>query len=556
MRAELVAHYYRRSAEGGAAEPTVAALLGCAPRRYTTYLSPAAYRAARRALTGRVRRGRRDFVLPAPGGLLVRRTMDGPARIAGVRPGDTIMAVDGASTAALSFRRGDRTHPRPPGQQGDAARAPRRAGRCSSGSCAAPSCLPSGSRAARRHGVGVVRIDAFSRGTATATTSAVAQPDANGREGARARPARKSRRAARAGGRRRVALPASGRERRLARRRAHAAARSSTRTVASTSTIPLAVLVDGGSASASEVVAGALKDHGRGTVIGEPTYGKSLVQEIVRLPSGAALKLTVARYLTPAGVDISRGGVQPDIRSRHALDAAIRLFTARRRSQPPRAARRRRSVLHARRSRRARVEGHRRPRARRPRRRAARAAAARKRRRACSGRRTGSRTCSRRCSSSAGARSQFEPHDAAARRGPDDRTDLRDLLTYTIDPETAKDFDDALSFRREAGRDPRVGAHRRRLVVRRRGNAARPRRGATRILDLRAGHRRADAAARAGRRLSARCGRTRTGSASRSRCRPTASRSSTARRSGRTRGSPTARRSGARRRRACWSRWR
>ena len=66
------------------------------------------------------------------------------------------------------------------------------------------------------------------------------------------------------------------------------------------STIPLAVLVDGGSASASEVVAGALKDHGRGRVVGEPTYGKSLVQEIVRLPSGAALKLTVARYLTPA----------------------------------------------------------------------------------------------------------------------------------------------------------------------------------------------------------------------------------------------------------------
>jgi carboxyl-terminal processing protease len=98
----------------------------------------------------------------------------------------------------------------------------------------------------------------------------------------------------------------------------------------SASAIPLAVLVDGGSASASEVVAGALKDHGRATVVGESTYGKSLVQEIVSLPSGAALKLTVARYLTPAGVDISRNGVQPDIRSRHALDAALRLLTSRR----------------------------------------------------------------------------------------------------------------------------------------------------------------------------------------------------------------------------------
>jgi carboxyl-terminal processing protease len=98
------------------------------------------------------------------------------------------------------------------------------------------------------------------------------------------------------------------------------------------SSIPLAVLVDSGSASASEVVAGALKDHGRATIIGEATYGKSLVQEIVQLPSGAALKLTVARYLTPAGVDISRTGVQPDIRSPHALDGALRLFTAGRRS--------------------------------------------------------------------------------------------------------------------------------------------------------------------------------------------------------------------------------
>jgi carboxyl-terminal processing protease len=74
------------------------------------------------------------------------------------------------------------------------------------------------------------------------------------------------------------------------------------------------------------VVAGALKDHGRATIVGEPTYGKSLVQEIVRLPGGAALKLTVARYLTPAGVDISRRGVQPDVRSHRALSAALPLI--------------------------------------------------------------------------------------------------------------------------------------------------------------------------------------------------------------------------------------
>jgi len=93
---------------------------------------------------------------------------------------------------------------------------------------------------------------------------------------------------------------------------------------------PLAVLVNRGSASASEVVAGALKDYARATIIGLPTFGKSLVQQIDQLPSGAALKLTVARYLTPAGYVISRDGIQPDIRSRHPLVAAIAFFARRR----------------------------------------------------------------------------------------------------------------------------------------------------------------------------------------------------------------------------------
>jgi carboxyl-terminal processing protease len=93
---------------------------------------------------------------------------------------------------------------------------------------------------------------------------------------------------------------------------------------------PLAVLVDHRSASASEVVAGALKDYARATIIGASTFGKSLVQQIYQLPSGAALKLTVARYLTPAGYVISHGGIQPDIRSRHALAAALRFFSRRR----------------------------------------------------------------------------------------------------------------------------------------------------------------------------------------------------------------------------------
>lgn len=75
----------------------------------------------------------------------------------------------------------------------------------------------------------------------------------------------------------------------------------------------LVVLVDGGSASASEILAGALYDHGVATVIGSNTFGKGSVQELVNLPAGAALKVTIARWLTPNGISISNGGLTPNI---------------------------------------------------------------------------------------------------------------------------------------------------------------------------------------------------------------------------------------------------
>jgi carboxyl-terminal processing protease len=75
----------------------------------------------------------------------------------------------------------------------------------------------------------------------------------------------------------------------------------------------LIVLVDNGSASASEILAGALKDHGVATVIGVPTFGKGSVQELMDLDGGASLKVTIARWLTPNGVSISDGGLAPDI---------------------------------------------------------------------------------------------------------------------------------------------------------------------------------------------------------------------------------------------------
>ena len=79
---------------------------------------------------------------------------------------------------------------------------------------------------------------------------------------------------------------------------------------------PLIVLVDGGSASASEIVAGAIKDHGRGLIMGDKTFGKASVQRVFPLSnSEAAVKLTVARYFTPNGVDIDKVGILPDVES-------------------------------------------------------------------------------------------------------------------------------------------------------------------------------------------------------------------------------------------------
>lgn len=78
-------------------------------------------------------------------------------------------------------------------------------------------------------------------------------------------------------------------------------------------TIPLALLVNGYSASASEIVAGAIKDDARGRLVGEKTFGKGVVQSIVPLSNGGGIKYTAGSYYTPKGIDINKIGIEPDI---------------------------------------------------------------------------------------------------------------------------------------------------------------------------------------------------------------------------------------------------
>ncbi len=91
--------------------------------------------------------------------------------------------------------------------------------------------------------------------------------------------------------------------------------------------LPIYVLINGSSASASEVLAGALRDHKKATLIGETTFGKGLVQTMFELKNGGALRLTTAQYYTPSGVCIDKTGIKPDVEVKMELEKSLALYT-------------------------------------------------------------------------------------------------------------------------------------------------------------------------------------------------------------------------------------
>nr|WP_245602710.1 carboxyl-terminal processing protease CtpB [Gloeothece verrucosa] len=89
--------------------------------------------------------------------------------------------------------------------------------------------------------------------------------------------------------------------------------------------LPLVILVNQGSASASEILTGALKENGRATVVGTNTYGKATVQSVHSLSDGSGLAVTIARYYPPSGTNISKKGIKPDVEIGLTMDQQVRL---------------------------------------------------------------------------------------------------------------------------------------------------------------------------------------------------------------------------------------
>ena len=314
VREALAEHYYRPVSTQVLRLSSVDEIISALGDPYTAYLAPPAYKLVRQE-TASTYSGIGVSLLPSPHGFVVVSLQPGPAQQAGVRVGDRILNVDGASVTQvadglasilgppgtlvhLSIARGGRTLGLD--VRRDVIHAPVVHARLLS-------------YAGKRWGV--LRLSAFRLGAAVVLRRELQRLDRLGASGfvldLRENPGGLLAQA--------VAVSSLFMSHSVVVALASAHGPSEVyRTARGLATgAPLVVLVDRYSASSSEIVAAALRDNHRATIVGERTYGKALVQTIDPLQNGAALELTIAHYTTPSGEDISGVGVTPQI---HAVD--------------------------------------------------------------------------------------------------------------------------------------------------------------------------------------------------------------------------------------------
>jgi carboxyl-terminal processing protease len=313
VRAELASRYYRPVPRKVLELRTVESMLAALGDPHTEYLDPAAYRLLRHE-TARSYSGIGATLLPTKRGLAVTSLQPGPAREAGIRVGDRIVAIDGVPIAGVAF---ERALGRIIGPDGSTLRLRiRRAGglrefELERRRIEAP--VVSSELLAVRPGrrVGYVRLAACRAGAAQVLRAELRRLEGAGVSSLildlRGNPGGLLDQA--------VAVASLFIDRGVvvSVESAHNHGEVFEAIPNAVTRLPLVLLVDSSSASAAEVIAAALHDNGRATLVGENTYGKALVQTVTPLSNGAALRLTTARYLTPAGIDISRRGVEPDV---------------------------------------------------------------------------------------------------------------------------------------------------------------------------------------------------------------------------------------------------
>jgi carboxyl-terminal processing protease len=315
---ELRRDYYEPVDEKVLEQSSVEAIIKALGDPYTTYLDPAALEALREHNDGTYSGVGLELLQRDEDFVVVRVFPDTPAAEAGLRPGDRIVAVDGKPVAGKAI---EEVVAQVRGKEGTTVRITTVRGKGTPREetyTREEIHIPAVDSRLERSGgrrIGYVRLEQFTRGSADATRAAVQSLREKGAHGLvldlRGDPGGLVDEAIGVAG---VFLPSNSPV--VTTEGLHSPRKTYTTSGSPVAgDLPLIVLVDRGSASASEIVAGALRDDHRGTLVGERTFGKALVQSTRNLRDGGALKLTTARYLTPSGYDLLKRGLPPALKA-------------------------------------------------------------------------------------------------------------------------------------------------------------------------------------------------------------------------------------------------